>query len=435
MQNISKVRKTMINRNQWTNTEEEKIIFFEEWTPKNLSEIADMRVNNQLTPVHEFAIEPGMKALLDKLATKKYSYHDLNKFLHDYWLTRAYTALQKYSKYRHPLKPDADINLLSNKGIYLMHQIQEHKELPIEVLRSAACKDDIDLDLFIDINFDSKDFEDQEYKFLSPISGCPYYCPYCAEGSGTKIYSMPYPIYLKVLKSYAAKDEKDAAHIGPHNNSEAPMYHDTILNADLGDVSHTSSKWQSKISILTKGVSLGGLMDLALSKRYYSRNKPSISKVNISLLEGDDIQRNLNLAFNVQKIAKLYHSEHRLSAKIFASPENFIKYAHIIKAIKGSEGTLFWAGLEPIGRAKDVKEAYIKLTNDEITSIMEQAGFVPGEIATNMNADFDHSRYLTADGHMQMDAFGRVYMKTETEESLNNDILYDIYSITKQKVR
>ena len=66
---------------------------------------------------------------------------------------------------------------------------------------------------------------------------------------------------------------------------------------------------------------------------------------------------------------------------------------------------------------------------------MEQAGFVPGEIATNMNADFDHSRYLTADGHMQMDAFGRVYMKTETEESLNNDILYDIYSITKQKVR
>ena len=176
-------------------------------------------------------------------------------------------------------------------------------------------------------------------------------------------------------------------------------------------------------------------MDLALSKRYYSRNKPSISKVNISLLEGDNIQRNLDLAFNVQKIAKLYHSEHRLSAKIFASPENLIKYAHIIKTIKGSEGTLFWAGLEPIGRAKDIKEAYIKLTHDEITSIIEQAGFAPGEITTNMNADFGHSRYLTADGHMQMDAFGRIYMKTETEESLNNDILYDIYSINKQKVR
>ena len=425
----------MTNRNQWANTEEEKIIFFEEWTPKNLSEIANMRVNNQLTSVHEFAIEPGMKALLNKLATKNYSYHDLDKFLHNYWLTRTYTVLQKYSEYHHPLKTDAPINLLSAKGIRLMHQIQEHKELPTDVLRSAVCKDDIDLDLFTNINFDPKDFENQEYKFLSPISGCPYHCPYCAEGSETEVYSMPYPIYLKVLKYYAADNEKDATHIGPHNNSEAPMYYDTILNADLGDVSHTSSKWQSKISILTKGVRLGGLMDLALSKRYYSRNKPSISKVNISLLEGDNIQRNLDLAFNVQKIAKLYHSEHRLSAKIFASPENLIKYAHIIKTIKGSEGTLFWAGLEPIGRAKDIKEAYIKLTHDEIMSIMERAGFAPGEITTNMNMDFGHSRYLTADGHMQMDAFGRVYMKTETEESLNNDILYDIYSINKQKVR
>jgi len=425
----------MTNRSQWANTEEEKIIFFEEWAPNNLSEIANMRINGQLTPVHELAIEPGMKSLLNNLATNNYSYHDLNKSLHDYWVARAYTVLQKYSTYHHPLRPEIPMNLLSSKGIDLLHQLQEHKELSANILRSIACKDDIDLDLFIDINFNPQDFATQEYKFLSPISGCPYHCVYCAEGSNTKIYSMPYPIYLKVLKNYAAMDEKNAAHIGPHNNSEAPMYHDAILNADLGDVSRTSSKWQSKISILTKGINLDGLMDLALSKRYYSRNKPSISKVNISLLKGDDIERNLNLAFNVQKIAKLYNSEHRLSAKIFASPENFIKYADTIKKIKGADGTLFWAGLEPIGRAKDVKEAYIKLTNDEIASVMKQAGFAPGEVATNMNIDFGHSRYLTADGHMQMDAFGRVYMKTETEESLNNDILYDIYNITKNKVR
>lgn len=427
--------KTMKNRNQLANTEEEKIIFFEEWAPDNLSAIANMRFNHQLTPVHELAIEPGMKALLDKLATKNYSYHDLNKSLYDYWFARAYTVLKKYSNYCHPLKKDATINLLSNKGIYLLNQLQEREILSIDVLRSAANKDNIDLDLFTSLNFNPADFANQEYKFLSPVSGCPYHCIYCAEGSDTKIYSMPYPIYLKVLKSYAAEEEKDATHIGPHNNSEAPMYHDEILNADLGDISRTASKWQSKISILTKGITLGGLMDLAYSKRFYSRNKPSISKVNISLLEGDNITRNLDLAFNVQKIAKLYHSEHRLSAKIFASPENFIKYADVIRKIKGTEGTLFWAGLEPIGRAKDIKEAHIKLTKEEIASVMQQAGFAPGEISTNMNDDFGHSRYLTADGHMQMDAFGRVYMKTETEEFLNNDILYNIYNINNTKVK
>ena len=89
--------KTMKNRNQLANTEEEKIIFFEEWAPDNLSAIANMRFNHQLTPVHELAIEPGMKALLDKLATKNYSYHDLNKSLYDYWFARAYTVLKKYS--------------------------------------------------------------------------------------------------------------------------------------------------------------------------------------------------------------------------------------------------------------------------------------------------------------------------------------------------
>ena len=66
---------------------------------------------------------------------------------------------------------------------------------------------------------------------------------------------------------------------------------------------------------------------------------------------------------------------------------------------------------------------------------MERAGFAPGEIGTNMNDDFEHSRYLTADGHMQMDAFGRVYMKTETEDFLNNNILYNIYNTNNIKVK
>ena len=286
----------MTNRNQWANTEEEKIIFFEEWTPDNLSAIANMRFNHQLAPVHELAIEPGMKRLLNEIATVRYSRQDINNMLYNYWYNRAHQILQKYAEFYHPLHMET--NLLSDKGIDLLNQLREHKPLSMDVLRSAADKDNIDLDLFINLNFNPADFANQEYKFLSPISGCPYHCVYCAEGSETQIYSMPYPIYLKVLKYYAADDEKDAAHIGPHNNSEAPMYHDTILNADLGDVSHTASKWQSKISILTKGIILDGLMDLAYSKRFYSRNKPSISKVNISLLDGDNIARNLNLAFH-----------------------------------------------------------------------------------------------------------------------------------------
>ena len=96
---------------------------------------------------------------------------------------------------------------------------------------------------------------------------------------------------------------------------------------------------------------------------------------------------------------------------------------------------MFWAGLEPVGRAVEVKEAYIRLTDEEIAAVMERAGFKPGEVGTNMNVDFGHSRYLTADGHMQMDAFGRVYMKTASEEVLTSDIFYDIYNINKTKVR
>lgn len=425
----------MSQRSQLVNTEEEEVIFFEGWTPDNLPIIADLRQNHRLADVHEFAIEPAMKGILDEVSAHRLSRAQLNELLYRYWYNRSYNTLQQYSEYAHPLYPQIKINLLSKKGEQLLAWLKENSNLPLDILRSACHKDEIDLDLFADLHFNPADFADQEYKFLSPISGCPYHCVYCAEQSGTKIQSMPYPVYLKILQSYATTDENKAVHIGPHNDSEAPMYFDRVLRADLGDVSHTSSKWQSKISILTKGITLGGLMDLALSKRYYSRNKPSISKVNISLLEGDDIERNIDLAFNVQKIAKLYKAEHRLSAKIFASPENFIKYADKIRSIKGAEGTLFWAGLEPVGRAVDVKEAYIRLTDEEIAAVMERAGFKPGEVGTNMNVDFGHSRYLTADGHMQMDAFGRVYMKTASEEVLTSDIFYDIYNINKTKVR
>lgn len=425
----------MSQRSQLVNTEEEEVIFFEGWTPDNLPIIADLRQNHRLADVHEFAIEPAMKGILDEVSAHRLSRAQLNELLYRYWYNRSYNTLQQYSEYVHPLYPQIKINLLSKKGEQLLAWLKENSNLPLDILRSACHKDEIDLDLFADLHFNPADFADQEYKFLSPISGCPYHCVYCAEQSGTKIQSMPYPVYLKILQSYATTDENKAVHIGPHNDSEAPMYFDRVLRADLGDVSHTSSKWQSKISILTKGITLGGLMDLALSKRYYSRNKPSISKVNISLLEGDDIERNIDLAFNVQKIAKLYKAEHRLSAKIFASPENFIKYADKIRSIKGAEGTLFWAGLEPVGRAVDVKEAYIRLTDEEIAAVMERAGFKPGEVGTNMNVDFGRSRYLTADGHMQMDAFGRVYMKTASEEVLTSDIFYDIYNINKTKVR
>ncbi len=426
----------MSKREHWANTEEEKIIFFEDWTPDTLLKIARLRRNKELAGIHEYAIEPNMAKLLNSIMDSNYSYDDLYKMLEHYWYNRAYKALQQYSEYKHPLYNEQNINLLSAQGTNLLKKFRDGERVPMDVTRSVCHKDDIDLDWFADLRFNPDDFANQEYKFLSPVSGCPYHCAYCAEKSNTQIYSMPYPVYLRILKYYAASDEKDAAHIGPHNDSEAHVYYDKVLNADLGDISHTASKWQSKISILTKGIWLGGTMDLALSKRYYSRNKPSISKVNISLLDGDDIARNMELAFNVQKIAKLYKAEHRLSAKIFASPENFIKYAPEIKAIKGQEGTLFWAGLEPVGRAVDVKEAYIRLTDAEIANVMERAGFNPGDVETNMNVDFGHNRYLTADGHMQMDAFGRVYMKTAEQDVLTSNIFYNIYDkINKTKVK
>ena len=423
---------SLSKRESWANTPEEKIVFFDGWTPTNIIEIANMRSCGKFSHVHEVAIHPEMRQILDAIADKKVGISDSTRILSAYWVNRARTVLEAYTRYNHPLY--GQINLLSDKGKKALNNLRTGYVLSEEECKVIANKDLLDLDLFIDVTFDIADFAPQEYKFLSLVSGCPYQCVYCAENSGSTIYSMPYPIYLKVLNCYARRDEKDAMHIGPHNDSEAPMYYDPVIHADLGDVSYSASKWQSKISILTKGVPLGGRMDLALSKRYYSRNKPSISKVNISLLEGDDIERNLELAFNVQKIAKLYHSEHRLSAKVFAAPDNLIKYADRIKLIKGEEGTLFWAGLEPIGRATNIPEAKIRLSKDEINNVLTRAGFGPGEIETNMQDTFDHNRYLTADGHLQMDAFGQIYMKYESNNNLTKDILYDIYGI-KQKVR
>lgn len=422
-------------RAKLANTHEEKDIFFGNWTNDNIKDIAFMRSEGKLDSVHELSIDIAMRNLLDYICNDNPTKKQIQSLLYDYWYLKAKAILKGYSEYSHPLCKEHKLNLLSEKGSLLLHKLGNGQYVPVDELKSVGHKDNLDLSLFIDLHFDPSDFISQEYKFLSPISGCPYQCIYCAENSPKHIYCMPYPIYLKILSFYSCKEEKDAMHIGPHNDSEALMYYDSIICADLGDISFTSSKWQSKISILTKGAPLGGIMDLALSKRYYSRNKPSISKVNISLLENDNIERNLDLAFNVQKIATLYNSEHRLSAKIFASPDNLIKYSDKIKKIKGNDGTLFWAGLEPIGRAKNVKEAHIRLTNEEIKNVLIRAGFKPGEISTNMNFDFGHSRYLTADGHMQLDAFGRVYMKSAKNDILTNDILYDIYEIQKSKVR
>ena len=44
-----------------------------------------------------------------------------------------------------------------------------------------------------------------------------------------------------------------------------------------------------------------------------------------------------------------------------------------------------------------------------------------------MNINFGHSRYLTNDGHMQMDAYGDVYMKQADGQTLIKNIMYNIY--------
>ena len=160
---------------------------------------------------------------------------------------------------------------------------------------------------------------------------------------------------MNILRNYNTESDTSATHIGPHNDSEAPMYFDKIIRADMGDVSYVSSFNNIKISILTKGIKLGGLMDLAISKRYYSVNKPSVINVCVSLLECDNKEKNLQMAFDLKEISSLYGASERIGLKIFASPENLIKYAKQIKQIKGKEGILTWAALEPIGRASSIK--------------------------------------------------------------------------------
>ena len=105
--------KAMSQRSQLVNTEEEKVIFFEGWTPDNLPIIADLRQNHKLADVHEFAIEPAMKGILDEVSAHRLSRAQLNELLYRYWYNRSYNTLQQYSEYAHPLYPQIKINLLS----------------------------------------------------------------------------------------------------------------------------------------------------------------------------------------------------------------------------------------------------------------------------------------------------------------------------------
>ena len=57
----------MSKREHWANTEEEKIIFFEDWTPDTLLKIARLRRNKELAGIHEYAIEPNMAKLLNSI--------------------------------------------------------------------------------------------------------------------------------------------------------------------------------------------------------------------------------------------------------------------------------------------------------------------------------------------------------------------------------
>ena len=71
--------KSMSQRSQLVNTEEEEVIFFEGWTPDNLPIIADLRQNHRLADVHEFAIEPAMKGILDEVSAHRLSRAQLNE--------------------------------------------------------------------------------------------------------------------------------------------------------------------------------------------------------------------------------------------------------------------------------------------------------------------------------------------------------------------
>lgn len=418
----------MKNREFLANTDIEKAIFFENWDCDNILEIANMLKNGKLSKIHELSFNHDIKILLNYISENNISSRKVKFLIRDYWSDRAKYILSSYKNYSISINGiQHKINLLSESGEKLYLDIISKKEIDAFRLESVANKDKIDLKLFADLNFDPNDFANQPYKFLSPISGCPNKCSYCAENATTKIYSMPYLVYMKILLKYITAEEKNSAHIGPHNDSESHMYFDKIMNADLGDISYYCSRYQIKPSILTKGINLGGRMDLAISKRYYSRNTPSVINICISLLDCDDKNANLKMAENLQSVARLYNSSHRIGLKIFASPDNFIKYADKIRNLKGRDGGLKWAALEPVGRAKDIKEAYIRLSCEEIEQVLSQAGFSADEVWTNMNEDFGHSRYLTADGHMQLDAFGNVYMKTADEQNLKQDVIYNIY--------
>jgi hypothetical protein len=208
---------------------DEKKVFFENWTVKNLPRLAFLFGDSDLPLVYRLAIPNDMKDLLARVRADGPSEGKLTLMLYEYWRLRALKVLSGYADHHRPVldfdrrTPIAyeSINLLSDRGAWLLSKLKSGARPPIYTLKSAARKEELDLSLFIDIdpviddvpiidlNHGRKNARIENFNRIVCSSGCSNGCPWCDETDRPFPYSMPFPIYLRILSRYAAMaDEK-----------------------------------------------------------------------------------------------------------------------------------------------------------------------------------------------------------------------------------
>lgn len=421
-------------RNQWAKTPEEKLIFFEDWTVENIKRIANLFARNALHPIHTLAIDSDMLSLIRQQQNTPLDDSELNNLIYKYWYARAYRVLTKYSEYKRPIL-DTDkktliayepINILSSRGLDLLKQLSENKPQSIDTLLSVAHKHHLDLDLFITPKMSPSDFETTEFKFLSPVSGCYNNCPHCAVNAQPFVYCMPYPIILKILYLFGKKEVP--TYVGLHDDSEDISYFDPVLRADFGDLAVASIKKNVKITILSKGLFLGSRIDLAVSKYFYSEKNPCSIKTSLLLIKQEEAQKNFAMVEGMKQIAAIYGRKDYFHVRLFTTPKLLSFYTERIKALPGKKGTLFWAAIEPFGRAANLKEAYTRYSLEEIQALYKKTGFTFDMLPTNVIPGFCDVQYLKDNGHMQLSAFGYVTFKGSEENRIYEQSHYDIYN-------
>jgi hypothetical protein len=433
---------------------DEKTIFFEEWSPTTILYAADAFADGGLPDALRSAIDPDMRAILTDMHGRRPELYERMTMLYKYWRGRAEKVLGGYRNYARPIL-DYDrksqiaterINLLSAKGEALLGALSRGENVEMSAIKGACKKTELNLDLFRDLDpsFDEFDVypglvllrhgDDNSLSLasinrLAAVSGCPHGCPHCAEYAQSRVHSMPFPMYLKVLDKHrnwreewpamfarafpgAKLPGEDAAptrmRIEPYDDSDPLVYFDPIIQADMGDICLRADEYGMSMCLMTRGLpSFGGISETAARKLNYSLLS-NYADASVPVCgSANNIKTAIAGARRMAALEKLYGRSCCIIA--IAGTKRFAEYEAELESLYDMNGgPMRWHRIDPIGRAALLPPEDLEYDAQEADRIRDRWRR-RGRDISHLTDRFSNS-YI-ADGTLQLDAFGRMHVK------------------------